>query len=259
MKICITGKGGCGKSMVAVLLSKLLSSRGYRVLLVDADESNLGLQCLLGTKNEPRPLLDYLGGKPAIQKSMIEAFKQPAGEPQMVILPQVSISLNDLPPEYIVSVNGIRVLKIGKIEHAMEGCACPMGALARDFLDKLVLDEKEVVITDHEAGLEHFGRGVERGVDVVLIIVDPSYESLLLAEKINSLSKVFGVRTVVALNRVTPDVVDEMKKQLQQRGLTIAGSISYDTEVFQACLKGKPLSAAQAERDIDALIDTIGL
>ena len=141
----------------------------------------------------------------------------------------------------------------------MEGCACPMGALARDFLDKLVLDEKEVVITDHEAGLEHFGRGVERGVDLVLIIVDPSYESLLLAEKINSLSKVFGVRTVVALNRVTPDVVDEMKKQLQQRGLTIAGSISYDTEVFQACLKGNPLSAAQAERDIAALIDAIGL
>ena len=259
MKICITGKGGCGKSMVAVLLSKLLSSRGYRVLLVDADESNLGLQRLLGIKNEPRPLLDYLGGKPAIQKSMMEAFRQSTGEPQMVILPQASISLNDLPPEYIASVNGIRVLKIGKIEHAMEGCACPMGALARDFLDKLVLDEKEVVITDHEAGLEHFGRGVERGVDLVLIIVDPSYESLLLAEKINSLSKVFGVRTVVALNRVTPDVVDEMKKQLQQRGLTIAGSISYDPEVFQACLKGKPLSAAQTERDIDALIDAIGL
>jgi CO dehydrogenase maturation factor len=259
MKICITGKGGCGKSMVAVLLSKLLAARGYRVLLVDADESNLGLQRLLGVKNEPRPLLEYLGGKPAIQKKMIDAFKQATGEPKMVILPQASISLSDLPSDYVASVDGIRLLKIGKIEHSMEGCACPMGALARDFLDKLVLDEKEVVITDHEAGLEHFGRGVERGVDIVLIVVDPSYESVLLAEKISSLSKGLGVRTVVTLNRVTPAVIGEMKRELKKRGLEIAGSIAYDPEVFRSCLRGEPLSAAQAEEDVAALIDAIGL
>jgi CO dehydrogenase maturation factor len=259
MKICITGKGGCGKSMVAVLLSKLLAARGYRVLLVDADESNLGLQRLLGVKNEPIPLMEYLGGKPTLQKKMIDAFKQSTGEPKMVILPQESISLADLPPEYIAHVDGILHLRIGKIEHPMEGCACPMGALARDFLDKLVLDEKEVVITDHEAGLEHFGRGVERGVDIVLTIVDPSYESVLLAEKINSLAAGFGVRTLVLLNRVTPDTADGLKSELQLRGIETAGSIRYDPEVFQSCLKGEPLSAVQAEVDVAELIIAIGL
>ena len=259
MKICITGKGGCGKSMVAVLMSKVLAARGYSVLLVDADESNLGLQRLLGLKSEPRPLLEYLGGKPALQKKMIDAFKQSTGEPQMVILPQESISLSDLPPDYIASADGISVLRIGKIEHAMEGCACPMGALARDFLEKLSLGDREVVITDHEAGLEHFGRGVERGVDAVLIVVDPSYESLLLAEKIESLAKGFGVRTLVSLNRATPDVVDEMKSELKKRGIDVSGSIGYDPEVFRACLKGEPLNAAEAEKDVAALIDVIGL
>lgn len=259
MKICITGKGGCGKSMVAVLMSKVLAARGYSVLLVDADESNLGLQRLLGMKAEPRPLLEYLGGKPALQKKMIDAFRQSTGEPQMVILPQESISLSDLPPDYIASTDGISVLRIGKIEHSMEGCACPMGALARDFLDKLVLGDKQVVITDHEAGLEHFGRGVERGVDLVVIVVDPSYESLLLAEKINSLSKGLGIRTVITLNRATPDVVDEMKGVLEQKDLEVDGSIGYDADVFRSCLKGEPLNAAQAEKDVAALIDTIGL
>jgi len=141
----------------------------------------------------------------------------------------------------------------------MEGCACPMGALARDFLEKLSLGDREVVITDHEAGLEHFGRGVERGVDAVLIVVDPSYESLLLAEKIESLAKGFGVRTLVALNRATPDVVDEMKSELKKRGIDVSGSIGYDPEVFRACLKGEPLNAAEAEKDVAALIDVIGL
>lgn len=56
--------------MVAILLSKLLAARGYTVLLVDANESNLGLQRLLGVKNEPIPLLEYRGGKPALQKKM---------------------------------------------------------------------------------------------------------------------------------------------------------------------------------------------
>ncbi len=259
MKICITGKGGCGKSMVAVLMSKLLAARGYSVLLVDADESNLGLQRLLGMEHEPRPLLEYLGGKPALQKKMIDAFKQATGEPQMVILPQASISLSDLPPDYIANVDGIRVLQIGKIEHPMEGCACPMGALARDFLGKLILGDREVVITDHEAGLEHFGRGVESGVDLVLIIVDPSYESVLLAEKIGSMAKGFGVRTLVVLNRVTPDVIDEMKRELGKRGMEVSGSIGYDPEVFRACLKGEPLNASLAKKDMAALIDAIGL
>jgi CO dehydrogenase maturation factor len=259
MKICITGKGGCGKSMVSVLMSKVLAARGYSVLLVDADESNLGLQRLLGMKSEPKPLLEYLGGKPAIQKNMIEAFKQSTGEPKMVILPQESISIEDLPPDYIASADGISVLRIGKIEHAMEGCACPMGALAKDFLDKLTLGDKQVVITDHEAGLEHFGRGVERGVDTVLIIVDPSYESVLLAEKIESLAKGFGVRTLVVLNRATPDVVDEMGSELKSRGMEVSGSIGYDPEVFRACLKGEPLNATEAERDVATLVDTIGL
>ncbi len=259
MKICVTGKGGCGKSMVSVLLSRVLAARGYRVLLVDADESNLGLQRLLGIKNEPRPLLEYLGGKPALQKKMIDAFRKTEDEPKMVILPQASISLSDLPSDYMASVDGIRLLKIGKIEHSMEGCACPMGALARDFLDKLVLNEKEVVITDHEAGLEHFGRGVERGVDIVLIVVDPSYESVLLAEKISSLSKGLGIRTVVTLNRTTPEVAGGMRGQLKQKGLEVAGSIGYDPEVFHSCLKGEPLKSVQAEKDVAELVDAIGL
>ncbi len=36
---------------------------------------------------------------------------------------------------------------------------------------------------DMEAGIEHFGRGIDNGVDLILIIIDPSYESLQLSKK----------------------------------------------------------------------------
>ena len=40
-----------------------------------------------------------------------------------------------------------------------------------------------------EAGVEHFGRGVDNSVDLILMIVDPSFESLKLTKKIQQLGK----------------------------------------------------------------------
>ena len=54
MKICITGKGGSGKSMFSALLARVLSAKGYNVLLTDADESNMGLQHMLGMDGEQK-------------------------------------------------------------------------------------------------------------------------------------------------------------------------------------------------------------
>lgn len=57
MKMLICGKGGCGKSTVAALLARAMQKRGRRVLLVDADESNIGLYRMLGVAM-PQPLLE---------------------------------------------------------------------------------------------------------------------------------------------------------------------------------------------------------
>ena len=245
--------------MMSVLLAKSLAAKGYSVLLVDADESNLGLQRMLGTSDTPKPLMDYLGGKPALQQKMMAAFSKKSTEPKMEILPGEQIRLADIPPDYVVKVDSIQVVRIGKIEHTLEGCACPMGALARDFLTKLALGEREVVVTDHEAGIEHFGRGVEQGVDTVLVIVDPSFESALLAEKISRLATEVGARVVVTLNRVTPEVRDALVALLAERGISVDGSVGYDPTVFEACLTGQPLRGVQAEKEVAALVGVLGL
>ena len=49
MKLLICGKGGSGKSTVSVLMARAFQRMGKRVLLVDADESNLGLHRLAGS------------------------------------------------------------------------------------------------------------------------------------------------------------------------------------------------------------------
>jgi len=259
VKICITGKGGSGKSMLSVLLAKALAARGYNPQLIDADESNMGLRHMLGISTEPKPLMDFLGGKPAISQKMRAGFTRGSDEPKIGILPETQIHIADIPSECIAETGNIRLLNVGKIEHSMEGCACPMGALTRDLLDKLVLGERDVVITDHEAGIEHFGRGVEKGIDTVIVVVEPSFESVLLAEKISDLAASLNARVIVVLNKMTPETEESMTEELKKRGISVDCSIAYDPGVFQACLNGEALSGLQAEKEVNGLVEVLGL
>jgi CO dehydrogenase maturation factor len=259
VKIGVSGKGGSGKSVIAALLAKSLAARGYDVLVVDADESNPGLQRMLGIDADPQPLMEWLGGKGAVQQRMIAAFFSGETEPRMQIFSQKEIRICDIPPAYLAQSGSIRLLRIGKIVRSLEGCACPMGVVARDFLTKLTLGEQEVALVDMEAGTEHFGRGVESGVNAVLVVVEPSFESVLLAEKINRLAGEIGVRAVAVLNKVTPDVEETLRQELQSRSIPVSSSIGYSSEVFRACLGGQSLSQVQAEQDITALINALGL
>ena len=73
MKILICGKGGSGKSTISALLAKKLMTKGYRILVVDTDESNYGLSTQLGM-NDPKELMEQLGGKKSVVTKMLSAL-----------------------------------------------------------------------------------------------------------------------------------------------------------------------------------------
>jgi len=253
-KIAVCGKGGSGKSSVVTLLAREMHKRGYRVLVVDSDESNPGLYRMLGFANRPSPLLELVGGK----KNVFPAFSEDA-EPVKSVLTQEVIQLSDLPSQYMVEKDGIGMVCIGKILQSLEGCACPMGALSREFLKRLHLQENGVAIVDMEAGIEHFGRGVETSIDSVLIVVEPSFDSLQLAAKINALAAEVGIdQAWTILNRViSGEVASKLRRALEEKGVTVVGAIAYDPEIFQSNLEGRPLSGSSAERDIREIVDRL--
>ncbi len=243
MKIEVSGKGGCGKSTLSVLLARSMKKLGYRVLLVDGDESNIGLEKLTGI-SEPMHLLDYLGGKKGFKARLNQTMMtdNPAG------LFSGKQTIDDLPKECIASSDdGLEMLVIGKIHHIGEGCACPMGVLSRKFLASLETGEKEVVIVDSEAGVEHFGRGIVGECDLIIGVIDPTAESFQLAQKMTQMAENGNKEICFILNKVEPAIEEFMKNQLA--AAPVIGVIPRDNSVFMESLEGKELTKTFSEID----------
>ena len=249
MKLSVCGKGGSGKSTVTALLAKHAVNRNQRVLVIDSDDSNTGLSRMLGFECPPVPLMSLVGGKSKIKEKM---------GPGSRLFSEVQIRIKDIPPEYMVQQNGLMQVGIGKILQALEGCACPMGVLSREFLKKLLLEEGEMAIADMEAGVEHFGRGVVESVDAVLIVVEPSYDSLMMAAKIKDLVAAMKKGVVAALNKTPSEPVRvKMKKELASRSIDVIGSIPNDPLVTEACWEGAVPDRGEAFDAAGTILDAL--
>jgi len=217
---------------LSALVALTLRDKGANVLLVDADESNYGLYRLMGVPM-PKSLLDDLGGKTGFREKMNAV---PRG-----MAPQVygKMSLDDIPENCLADAGGVKMVVVGKIHHFGEGCACPIGVLSKTFLSKLDTDKKDVVIIDAEAGVEHFGRRVDAECDMVLGVIDPTYESFLLAKKMKDMADNAGIPIFFALNKADEAVESAMARHLD--GMEVAAKIPYTQELFIGGLEGKPL------------------
>jgi CO dehydrogenase maturation factor len=232
MKILICGKGGSGKSTVASLLAKNLQTEGYRVLVVDTDESNYGLSAQLGLA-EPKELMDQIGGKRAVQDKMGRVLGDGHKAPVFTEL----WSIDDIPLEVVSKKDNLYLVQIGKVKHYGEGCACPMGVLSKDFLNHLKLGAKDVVIIDTEAGVEHLGRGITGSVDLILGIIDPSYESIMLSEKLSAMAEESKKSILFILNKVDADLADKILAKVGKE--KVIGVLPFSKSVQEKGLVGE--------------------
>jgi len=222
MKILVCGKGGCGKSTVVALLAREIAARKNKVLVIDNDESNIGLHSRLGME-KPADFMNYFGGK----KLLFEKTKEMKNKWR----------LDDLPGDYLAEKGNIQLLSMGKIYEFGEGCACPINALSSKFLEIVDLGDGEFLIADTDAGIEHFGRGIETGVDILLVIIDPSQESILLAKKISELGRQVDKPVYYILNRIADQETKEFLLNSVDREKVIA-IIPENKEIFISGLAG---------------------
>jgi len=259
MKICVCGKGGCGKSTVVGLMALGFKRKGKKPIVLDSDESNTSLFRMLGLEAPPLPLMDFVGGRKEVQKRMMARFSKGEDEPAMSIWDMEEITREAIPGEYAAEKDGVTLVSTGKIHQALEGCACAMGTVSREFLKKFRTGGDEILIADMEAGIEHFGRGLEAGVDGVIGVVEPSLESVSLARKVMEMTQAAGSAFYGAvLNKIGSGEQEQLvMKRLSESGVPVIGSIGFHESLQAACLEGKALTDELAAPEIDSLTDAV--
>ncbi|MBU1158462.1 MAG: AAA family ATPase [Candidatus Thermoplasmatota archaeon] len=234
MKVAVVGKGGVGKTTVAGSMARIWARGGLRVLAVDADPA-AHLHSVLGIARSemPHPISEELdlieertGARPGTSQG-----------PFFKLNPRVE----DIPDRYSkLGSDGVSLLVTGTIKAAGSGCFCPENAILRSLLEHIILERGDAVVVDMEAGLEQFGRATCRGVDMLLIVIEPGSRSMETAARMAELSHEMGVKNMsVVANRVRgKEEADAVAELLASHSLKLDYVLPYSEAVAKADMLG---------------------
>jgi len=251
MKIAISGKGGVGKTTLAACLSKYFTGKGNRVIAVDADpDANLATALGLDYKKalEIIPLINM--------KDLIEerTGARPGGYGSYFKLnPKVS----DIPAKIGIDVDGVRLLVAGTIRAGGSGCYCPENVMLKSLFRHLVINQKEVVILDMEAGIEHLGRGTCENMDMLIIVIEPGLRSIQTANTVKKMSEDLGIKNLyIVVNKVKSEEEEKLIKE-NLEGFKVLGIMPYSDSVRESDLKN--YSPCDSDSNFVAKIEEIAL
>lgn len=238
MKIAVAGKGGSGKSTIAGALALLQARSGCRVLAVDADP-DANLASTLGLPPASRREIVPISEQRALIEERTGAKVRQYGQ-----LFKLNPEVADIAGRFAVHHQGVDLLVLGAIEAGGSGCACPESVLIKALVADLVLHKNEALVMDMEAGIEHLGRGTARGVDTMLVVVEPSRMSVECAERIFTMAADIGLGDVrVVANQVTSPA-DEAWIRAAVAKHDVAAVIPFSAAVRAADRDGLPVLEA---------------
>ncbi|MCG3181913.1 MAG: Iron-sulfur cluster carrier protein [Phycisphaerae bacterium] len=234
MKLAVSGKGGVGKSTLSAALALLAARDGGRVLAVDADPDG-NLASALGIPADVQAGIVPISQHRALIEQRTGAKVKQYGQ-MFKINPEVA----DIADGYALRHNGVALLVLGAIESGGSGCACPESVLIRALVQDLVLHKHDALVMDMEAGIEHLGRSTARGVDTLLVVVEPGQRSIDSARRVVRLAGEIGLadRVRFVANKVTgPD--DERFIRDSLAGQELLGVIPFSPTIRSADRAGR--------------------
>jgi len=243
MKLAISGKGGVGKSTVAAALSLLLARQGKRVLAVDHDP-DANLADALGIPAEIQDKIVPISKQRALIEERTGAKVKQYGQ-----LFKLNPNVSDISDSYAIDYRGVALLVLGAIKRGGGGCACAENVLLQALITDLILYKDDILIMDMEAGLEHLGRATGKGVDIMLIVVEPGQRSIDSAKKILTMANEIGLTEFKFIgNKIKrAEDIEFIKNSLS--GCYFTGFIPYSEDFLLADRRGVSI--------IDAISDDL--
>jgi len=235
-KIAVSGKGGVGKTLFSSLLAYIMAEEGRTVYAIDGDPNPTLAQAL----GFPQELAERVVPIIAMGDLIQERTGAKPGEYGAYF--KLNPRVDDIPERFSVEYRGIHLMQMGTVRGAGMGCACPENTMLKALTTHLLLREKETVIMDMVAGLEHLGRGTASAVDVMYILVEPGRRSLDVAQEIATMAHALHIPHVWGVGNKIRDAKDQdlLTKVLGQV-LPVAGWLPFDERAIESDIKGLPL------------------
>jgi CO dehydrogenase maturation factor len=228
MKIAISGKGGVGKSTVAAALALHFAKKGGRVLALDADP-DANLASALGIPQAEQDKMTTIAREIDLIEERTDSKVNEYGR-VFKLNPEVS----DVADKYAYTKDGVSLLVLGAIQNGGAGCACAESTFLRALVTDLVLFKNETLIMDMEAGIEHLGRATAKGVDLMIVVVEPGKRSIDCAHTVKRMSGEIGVKKVVYVGNKIDSPEDEAYILEALAGEEILAMIPYSNALRSA-------------------------
>ncbi len=238
-KIAIGGKGGVGKTTVSAIWAQLFARDGFDVLAIDADpDANLASAFGIPKDRSPEPLIEM--------KHLI-AERTGTGKDSVGMYFTLNPKVSDLPEQYWLETNGVKLLVLGAITRAGAGCACPEGAFLKALLAHTILQRQELVLVDLAAGVEFMGRASVQGIDALILVVEPGARSIETAGNMANMAKGLGIQHVgVIANKITERAQANLIES-QLNDAVLLGTLKHSRALQEADMRRQAVFEADAE------------
>ena len=121
-------------------------------------------------------------------------------------------------------------------------------------------EQRELILIDGAPGIGCPVIASLTGVDLALIVTEPTMSGLHDLERILDVTRHFGIASVVCINKY--DINEENSKRItefcRQRGIEVVGNIPYDSVVTEAMVAGKPVVEFSGGAVSEAIKDVWG-
>jgi len=202
IRLVVTGKGGVGKSTLTAILARQLARGGLRVVAVDADEQR-NLAATLGMGRAAAASIVPVAESADYVEEKTGARPGEGSGGMLVLNPDTTDLIDRLSVE---APDGVRLVVMGGVREAGGGCLCPETALISSAVAGMQLQPDDVVVMDTHAGVEHFGRALARGFDSVVVVVEPTFNSVQVGVESARLAQELGIGTIhLVVNRTRSD------------------------------------------------------
>jgi MinD superfamily P-loop ATPase len=273
--ICVTGgKGGTGKTLVAVNLATMFKNEGRKTLLIDGDVENPNTYLLLGGKLENKKSVPFF--KPKINEEKCTKcglcaencaphallhIKDAYPIPILPVCSGCKLCYKICPVEaieedqkvigwiYSTKKNGLSLL-IGELKPTEARSAAVVEALLEKLDEIIEKDEEkyEIIILDTAPGAHCDVELLINKADIVIPVTEPTkfgkLDLIRIIELIELISKDY--RAIVNRSSLL-GYRDQFLKELNDKNIKILGDIPLDDDIVNSYCQGIPLMAENSK------------